>query len=240
MSVYVDTKNLRTNHHRIDTGTGNVPGANARLEVVAVTAGEEPKKEQAAKEKEEKKRKEAVQDAVQDLMEQTGRNKRVCTGVLKMHMMPWMSVLEAYIVANQMLTGDAGTGSISGANSGLGESATGAAEEPEDEPEDPAFEVLRKRESKIWKMIGKVCDEGLKLADGTEKDETKATLEALIEVTKKLEVQIKSHLKKRKLETKMLKAQIKSRLKKKKLEKERWMELELIEKERWMEVHGVD
>ena len=75
---------------------------------------------------------------------------------------------EERAIAMQALEGNAGTGSISGANSGLGESATGAAEETED----PDLGVLQKRQYKIWRMIEQVCNEGLELADGTEKEET--------------------------------------------------------------------
>ena len=99
--------------------------------------------EQAAKEKKEKKKEKKRKEAIQTLMEQTGHNERVCTGVLKMHMMPGMSVLDAYIPARQMLTGDAGTGSVPGANAGFEEPATEAAEEPED----PIGDALRKTTS---------------------------------------------------------------------------------------------
>ena len=90
---------------------------------------------------------------------------------------------------------------------------------PEDDPEDPVGEALIKRKSDIWKMIGEVCDEGLKFTDGTEKEEQKATTQALVGVTKTLEVQIKSHLKKIKLETRTLKRRLKKK-KKRKLKKE--------------------
>jgi len=132
-----------------------------------------------------------------------------------------MEIQEERDITIQALEGDAGTGSISGANAGLEESATGAAEEPEDDPEDPVGEALIKRKYDIWEMIGEVCDEGLKLTDDTEKEEQEATMHALVGVTKTLEVQIKSHLKKIKLETKTLKRRLKKKkLGKKKEEKE--------------------
>ena len=142
-----------------------------------------------------------------------------------------LKIQEERDITIQALEGDAGTGSISGANAstgsapgadaGAGESATGAAEEPEDDPEDPVGEALIKRKYDIWDMIGEVCGEGLKLTDDTEKEEQEATMHALVGVTKTLEVQIKSHLKKIELETKKLKRLLKKKkLGKKKEEKE--------------------
>ena len=102
---------------------------------------------------------------------------------------------------------------------------------PEDDPEDPVGEALIKRKSDIWKMIGEVCDEGLKLTDDTEKEEQEATMHALVGVTKTLEVQIKSHLKKIKLETKTLKRLLKKKKlgKKKKEKKDKRKRLEAEE-----------
>ena len=142
-----------------------------------------------------------------------------------------LKIQEERDITIQALEGDAGAGSVSGANAstgsapgadaGAGESATGAAEEPEDDPEDPVGEALINRKYDIWDMIGEVRGEGLKLTDDAEKEEQEATMHALVGVTKTLEVQIKSHLKKIKLETKTLKRRLKKKkLGKKKEEKE--------------------
>ena len=132
-----------------------------------------------------------------------------------------LKIQEERDITIQALEGDAGTGSISGANAGSGESATGAAGEPEDDPEDPVGEALIKRKYDILEMIGEVRDEGLKLTDDTEKEEQEATMHALVGVTKTLEVQIKSHLKKIKLETKTLKRRLKKKKKEKKEKRKR-------------------
>ena len=133
-----------------------------------------------------------------------------------------LKIQEERDITIQALEGDAGAGSVSGANASTGIAPgadAGAGEPATEEAEDPVGEALRKRESDIWKMIGEVCDEGLKFTDGTEKEEQKATTQALVGVTKTLEVQIKSHLKKIKLETRTLKRRLKKK-KKRKLKKE--------------------
>ena len=122
-----------------------------------------------------------------------------------------LKIQEERDITIQALEGDAGTGSISGANAGSGESCNRSSRGTRRRSRRPSRRGTNKRRSDIWKMIGEVCDEGLKLTDGTEKEEQEATMHALVGVTKTLEVQIKSHLKKIKLETKTLKRRLKKK-----------------------------
>ena len=162
--------------------------------------------EQAAKKKKEKKEEKKRKEAVQTLMEQTGSNERVCTGVLKMHMRPGMSILQAYIEAKQMLTGDAGIGNVPGANAGLGEPATEAAEETEC----TVCDTLTTRRNTILHMRQEAIEEGVEIEckkkeskyDQERMDQIRGTMEALHQAERAIEVQIKSHNKRKKVEKK--------------------------------------
>ena len=123
-----------------------------------------------------------------------------------MHMMPGMSVLEAYISAKQMLTGDAGTGSVPSANAGLGEPATEAAEETEC----TVCDTLTTRKRTILHMRREVIEEGVEIEHKKKKskydqermNQTRGTMEALHQAERAIEVQIKSHNKRKKIEKK--------------------------------------
>jgi hypothetical protein len=127
-----------------------------------------------------------------------------------------LKIQEERDITIQALEGDAGAGSVSGANASTGSAPgadAGAGEPAAEEAEDPDLGALQKRSYKIWRIIKQVCDEGIELADGTEKEETRATLEALIGVTEALQVQLKS-LKRRKEKKKQKKEKKKKRKRK--------------------------
>ena len=127
-----------------------------------------------------------------------------------------LKIQEERDITIQALEGDAGAGSVSGANASTGSAPganAGAGEPATEEAEDPDLGALQKRSYKIWRIIKQVCDEGIELADGTEKEETRATLEALIGVTEALQVQLKS-LKRRKEKKKQKKEKKKKRKRK--------------------------